>query len=186
MPSAACQSRCCPQGLLQVEEMADFPRLPVGRPPRHSWPGTHARPPPPCCPARPIPGARPRCDPSRGESVLPAGHPVWTASRRVRRALGSVPDTALGGIPPGEALRVGMCAPLGRSQARRLTGLLCPRTRGGLGRPSAFLLGLGVVVSRARASAGVRPWAIDLQVTEESGIPVPGHPGCWGRTGRVA
>lgn len=43
--SASC--RCCPQGLLQVEEMADFPRLPVGLPPRHSWPGTHARPPPP-------------------------------------------------------------------------------------------------------------------------------------------
>lgn len=34
----------CPQGLLQVEEMADFPRLPVGLPLRHSWPGTHAHP----------------------------------------------------------------------------------------------------------------------------------------------
>lgn len=46
-PGPRGRCRCCPQGLLQVEEMADFPRLPLGLPPRHSWPGTHARPPPP-------------------------------------------------------------------------------------------------------------------------------------------
>lgn len=80
----------CPQGLLQVEEMADFPRLPIGLPLRHSWPRTHAHPLPCWGPqhgiTRPIPRIQPwsdffaTCDsnvptkPSRASHVVEAGH----------------------------------------------------------------------------------------------------------------
>lgn len=187
MPSAACQSRCCPQGLLQVEEMADFPRLPVGRPSRHSWPGTPARPPPPRSPARPVPRAPPRCNPlTRGESVFPAGHPVGTASHGVRWALGPVPATALQATPPASPSVWGCALLSARPRLAGRTGSsACGRGAVSAGRRRSSG-GLGVVVSHVRASARVRPWAVASQVTEEAGTQVVGPPGRLGRTGRVA
>lgn len=76
MPSAACQLPGCPQGLLQVEEMADFPHLPRALPGGTAGLGRR-----PGLPRRqgsrgPIPGARPwRGSPATCDSVLPARIP---------------------------------------------------------------------------------------------------------------
>jgi hypothetical protein len=60
--SASC--RCCPQGLLQVEEMADFPCLPVGLPPEAqlAWD---------TCPSSPAVMALTRPTPVPSHGVIP-------------------------------------------------------------------------------------------------------------------
>lgn len=96
-----------PQGLLQVEEMADFPRLPVGLSPRHSWPGTHARPPPPPRHCQANPGSSRSVIPLRRVTQCSQpGHMAATACPGVSRALGPALAPPPGGSPGAVSMSV--------------------------------------------------------------------------------